>query len=356
MSAIVLQNVSKRFGNVEVCRDINLNIVAGEFMTLLGSSGCGKTTTLNMIAGLEDISSGDILIDGRRVNDLPPVDRNAAMVFQNYALYPHMTVEENIGFALRLKGVSRPEIAKRVAPIAASLELSHVLHRRPAQLSGGQQQRVAIGRAIIRSPKVFLFDEPFSNLDAALRMKMRSEVKELHNRLGVTSVFVTHDQEEAMSISDRIAVMRQGIVEQVGTPEDIYARPASTYVATFIGSPQVEILQTTRSGSGLRVGALTVPLSASTQRIIEQHRTEIDVAIRPEHLRIGGLGTPAKVRLTQPIGPATLVTLDWDGGTCNARLTGLVKLALGTPVCVEFEPDAVMLFDRSTGRRLTAEA
>ena len=353
MSAISLQHVSKRFGDTEVCRDINLDIGAGEFMTLLGSSGCGKTTTLNMIAGLEDITSGDILIDGSRVNDLPPVERNAAMVFQNYALYPHMTVEENIGFALRLKGVPRADIVRRVAPIAASLELSHVLHRRPAQLSGGQQQRVAIGRAIIRQPKVFLFDEPFSNLDAALRLKMRAEVKELHNRLGVTSVFVTHDQEEAMSISDRIAVMRQGVVEQVGTPEDIYARPASTYVATFIGSPQVEILRTTRDGSGLRVGALAVPLSDSARRVVEQHSAEIDIAVRPEHVRIDGSGTPARIRLTQPIGPATLATLDWDGGTLNARLMGLVKLALGTDVFVEFDPDAVMLFDRSSGRRLT---
>ncbi len=355
MAAISLQHVSKRFGETEVCRDINLEIGAGEFMTLLGSSGCGKTTTLNMIAGLEDITAGDILIAGKRVNDLPPIERNAAMVFQNYALYPHMTVEENIGFALRLKGVPRAEIVARVAPIAASLELTHVLHRRPAQLSGGQQQRVAIGRAIIREPKVFLFDEPFSNLDAALRLKMRAEVKELHNRLGVTSVFVTHDQEEAMSISDRIAVMRQGVIEQVGTPEDIYARPASTYVATFIGSPQVEILQTRRESNGLRVGALAVPLNASAQRVVEQHNGEIDIAVRPEHVRLGNTGTPANVRLTQPIGPATLVTLDWNGGSLNARLTGLVKIALGTDVSVEFDSDAVMLFDRSTGRRLTAD-
>ena len=355
MSTISLQHVSKRFGSIEVCRDINLDIGAGEFMTLLGSSGCGKTTTLNMIAGLEDITAGEILIDGKRVNDLPPVERNAAMVFQNYALYPHMTVEENIGFALRLKGVPRADIAKRVAPIAAALELSHVLYRRPAQLSGGQQQRVAIGRAIIRQPKVFLFDEPFSNLDAALRVKMRAEVKELHNRLGVTSVFVTHDQEEAMSISDRIAVMRQGVVEQVGTPEDIYARPASTYVATFIGSPQVEILPARRDGNGLRIGALAVPLSPSARRRVEQHTGDIDVAVRPEHVRLGASGTPAKVRLTQPIGPATLVTLDWDDGTLNARLPGLLKIALGTNVFVEFDSDAVMLFDRSTGRRLATD-
>ncbi|MFO1171664.1 MAG: sn-glycerol-3-phosphate ABC transporter ATP-binding protein UgpC [Hyphomicrobiaceae bacterium] len=352
MSAITLSHVTKRFGETEVCRDLNLDIAAGEFVTLLGSSGCGKTTTLNMIAGLEEVTSGDILIEGRRVNDLAPADRNAAMVFQNYALYPHMTVAENIGFALRLRGVPREEIDKRVAPVAAALELGHVLDRRPAQLSGGQQQRVAIGRAIIREPKVFLFDEPFSNLDAALRLKMRGEVKELHSRLKVTSVFVTHDQEEAMSISDRIAVMRQGVIEQVGTPEEIYSQPATTYVATFIGSPQVEILKARREGDRLTVGTLAVPLDHRSGRALATHSGEVDVAIRPEHIRIGSEGTPARVRVTQPIGPATLVTVDWDGGSMPVRMPGLVKLASHESVSVDFDPDAVMLFDRTSGRRL----
>ena len=352
MSAISLRKIVKRFGETEVCRDITLDIAAGEFVTLLGSSGCGKTTTLNMIAGLETVTSGDILIAGARVNDLPPSKRNAAMVFQNYALYPHMTVAENIGFALRLKGMPRDEIAARVVPIAAALELSHVLNRRPAQLSGGQQQRVAIGRAIIREPKVFLFDEPFSNLDAALRLKMRGEVKELHNRLGVTSVFVTHDQEEAMSISDRIAVMRSGVIEQVGTPEEIYARPATTYVATFIGSPQVEILKATREGRRLSLGALAIPLSDRAAEALARHSGEVDVAIRPEHVRLGDTGTAARVRLTQPLGPATLVTLDWDGGSLSARTLGLTKLPTGAEVRIAFDADTVMLFDRATGRRL----
>ena len=236
MSAITLSHVTKRFGDTEVCRDLNLEIASGEFVTLLGSSGCGKTTTLNMIAGLEEVTSGDILIGGKRVNDLAPADRNAAMVFQNYALYPHMTVAENIGFALRLKGVPREEIARRVTPVAQALELTHVLERRPAQLSGGQQQRVAIGRAIIREPKVFLFDEPFSNLDAALRLKMRGEVKELHSRFKGTSVFVTHDQEEAMAIADRIVILNRGRIEQIGTTEEIYDRPRSRFVADFIGN------------------------------------------------------------------------------------------------------------------------
>jgi ABC-type sugar transport system ATPase subunit len=352
MSAIALKNVTKSFGPVQVCRDLDLDIAAGEFVTLLGSSGCGKTTTLNMIAGLEEVTSGDILIDGKRVNDVPPSERNAAMVFQNYALYPHMTVAENIGFALRLKGVPREEIMKRVAPVAAALELTHVLDRRPAQLSGGQQQRVAIGRAIVREPKVFLFDEPFSNLDAALRLKMRGEVKELHSRLKVTSVFVTHDQEEAMSISDRIAVMRQGVIEQVGTPEEIYAQPATTYVATFIGSPQVEILNAHRDRDGLTVGTLAVSLDDRSKRALAAHSGEVDIAIRPEHVRLSGSGTPAKVRVTQPIGPATLVTVDWDGGNLSARIPGLVKLAALERVGIAFDPEAVMLFDRASGRRL----
>jgi ABC-type sugar transport system ATPase subunit len=276
------------------------------------------------------------------------------MVFQNYALYPHMTVAENIGFALRLKGVPREDIAKRIAPLAQALELTHVLDRRPAQLSGGQQQRVAIGRAIIREPKVFLFDEPFSNLDAALRLKMRGEVKELHSRFQGTSVFVTHDQEEAMSISDRIAVMRQGVIEQVGSPEDIYARPATTYVATFIGSPQVEILKARREGDVLVVGALAIPLDNRAREALGRHTGEVDVTIRPEHIRIGDEGTPARVRVTQPIGPATLVTVDWEGGTANARVPGLAKLGLGSNVKIAFDPQTVMFFDRVSGRRLSA--
>ncbi|MEI7601665.1 MAG: ABC transporter ATP-binding protein, partial [Aestuariivirga sp.] len=243
MPSIELIDINKSYGAVHVCKGINLTIADREFVTLLGSSGCGKTTTLNMIAGLDDPTSGDILMDGRRVNDLEPVGRDVAMVFQNYALYPHMTVAGNMGFNLRLRNFSPAEIHERVGAAASALDLSHVLDRYPNQLSGGQQQRVAIGRAIVRHPKVFLFDEPFSNLDAALRNRMRAEVKELHLRLGVTSIFVTHDQEEALSISDRVAIMRDGSVEQFGTPEDVYANPETVEVARFIGTPQVEILE-----------------------------------------------------------------------------------------------------------------
>ena len=351
-SAISLRAITKRYGDTEVCRDIGLDIAEGEFVTLLGSSGCGKTTTLNMIAGLDEPTSGDIIMAGRRVNGLAPTERDVAMVFQNYALYPHMTVAENIGFSLRLKGLSRGEVRARVQPIAEQLKLGHVISHYPAQLSGGQQQRVAIGRAIIRSPKIFLFDEPFSNLDATLRLKMRAEIKELHARLGVTSVFVTHDQEEAMSISDRIAVMRTGVIEQFGTPEEIYARPESTYVASFIGSPQVDLLPARYEAGVMIVGDARLALPEPMRSMLASHPGEIVIAIRPEHVRMEAGGIPARVRLAQPIGPATLVSFDWPGGMISARLAGLHRLLPGTPANLAFELDQIMFFDHQTGRRL----
>jgi sulfate transport system ATP-binding protein len=235
VTPVELRHVSKTFGHITVCDDIDLAIAEGEFLTLLGSSGCGKTTTLNMIAGLEDASAGDILMNGVRVNDLSPVKRDVAMVFQNFALYPHMNVAENIGFTLRMRKMSAAEIKTRVARVADALELTLLLARLPAQLSGGQQQRVAIGRALVREPRVFLFDEPFSNLDAALRVKMRAEVKELHHRLGVTSIFVTHDQEEALEVANRVVVMDKGRIEQIGTPGEVYDSPATAFVHGFIG-------------------------------------------------------------------------------------------------------------------------
>src|SRR5262245_25626113 len=250
MAAIELRQVVKSFGKQMVCKGIDLTVADGEFVTLLGPSGCGKTTTLNLIAGLDDVTSGDIHIGGKRVNDLTPFERDVAMVFQNYALYPHMTVAGNIGFTLKLQGLGRAEIARKVRAVADALELTQVLDRLPAQLSGGQQQRVALGRAMVRQPRVFLFDEPFSNLDAGLRTRMRAEVKELHQRLRVTSVFVTHDQEEALSLSDRIAIMREGLIQQIGTPEEVYVRPASRYVARFVGSPPLEFLPGHIEGEG----------------------------------------------------------------------------------------------------------
>ncbi|HTN95984.1 MAG TPA: ABC transporter ATP-binding protein [Nordella sp.] len=350
MTAIELKGISKVFGNYTACRDVNLAIAEGEFVTLLGASGCGKTTTLNMVAGLEDASSGDILMGGRRVNDLSPVERDVAMVFQNYALYPHMTVARNIGFTLKMRGLAPPEIKARVEKVAEALELSTMLDRLPAQLSGGQQQRVAIGRALVREPKIFLFDEPFSNLDANLRLKMRAEVKELHQRLGVTSIFVTHDQEEAMSISDRIAVMNGGRIEQLGTPEEIYARPATRYVATFIGSPRIDLAAGEIAADGnIRTG--TAGIALATGRLAPGR--QIDFGIRPEYVRLGDKGIPATVRLVQPVGPTTHVTLDWPGGTLLASLPGFVRLNPGMPVKAEIDSRHLLIFDRRSGERLS---
>jgi multiple sugar transport system ATP-binding protein len=362
VAQVDLVEVTKRYGVVEACSGVNLRIPEGEFVTLLGPSGCGKSTTLNMIAGLEEITAGDILMDGQRVNDLTPYERDVAMVFQQYALYPHMTVAENIGFTMKLRRRPKAEIAAKVGAVAELLELSAYLDRLPRELSGGQQQRVALGRAIIREPRVFLFDEPFSNLDAALRLRMRAEIKLLHSRLGVTSIFVTHDQEEALSISDRIAVMRQGRVEQYGTPEEVYARPATTYVARFIGSPPMDILHgeiVSENGSSLfRVGTARFPIPESTAgalRAISSSRST-DLAVRSEHVLLvsPGDGVPATVQVAQPLGPSTVVTAAWDGGALTARVPGIATLPPGETVGLRLDPAGLLFFDRETGLRLDA--
>ena len=357
MAKVELMGVTKRFGAHEVCANINLAIADGEFVTLLGPSGCGKTTTLNMIAGLEDVTSGEILMDGKVVNDLTPFERDVAMVFQNYALYPHMTVAENIGFTLRLRHKPRAEIAKRVEAIAGLLELTPSLGRLPSQLSGGQQQRVAIGRAMVREPKTFLFDEPFSNLDAALRVRMRSEIKLLHRRLGVTSIFVTHDQEEALSISDRVAVMNRGRVEQFGTPEEIYVRPVSRYVARFIGSPQIDLIEgeavIADHGSGFRVGGALFSLPRATAEALGR-LGPLELGIRPEHVVLSEQGLDAIVEIVQPVGPASFVGLRWPGGLLTARVPGMSRLKAGEAVHFFVEPEQMMFFDKASGRRVLA--
>lgn len=354
MPVVELRHVSKSFGHVVACRDVSLRIEDGEFVTLLGPSGCGKTTTLNIIAGLEDCSTGDVLIGSERANSRSPVERDVAMVFQDYALYPHMTVAQNIGFTLRMRGVDRGTIKTRVEKVAASLELSSTLNRLPSQLSGGQQQRVAIGRALIREPRIFLFDEPFSNLDAALRLKMRAEVKELHQALGVTSIFVTHDQEEAMAISDRIAVMNSGHVEQFGEPEEIYSAPATRYVATFIGNPQIElssgVLVNDGAGPACLIGSIRLPLGRHVPNATSGQ--PIDIGVRPEHVRLGDRGVPAKVRLVQPVGSATHVTLDWEGGTLVASMPGFLRIKVGSDVMADIDTVRLLVFDRASGLRL----
>ena len=352
MATLELVNVSKRFGEVTACSNIDLLVNEGEFITLLGPSGCGKTTLLNVVAGLEELTEGEIWIENRMVNDLSPFERNLAMVFQNYALYPHMTVAENIGFSMRLRKQPKEEIAERVGHVAETLELEELLERLPRELSGGQQQRVAIGRAVIREPAIFLFDEPFSNLDAALRVRMRVEIKELHQRLGTTSVFVTHDQEEALSLSDRIAVMRFGRIEQFGTPEQVYSLPTSKYVARFIGSPQLDIfegeIESVEGKYSYRIGTVHFPMPDITQ-LPEQ---SLDLGVRPEHILLGDAGTPARVHLVQPIGPFTYVTVTWEGGNATARVSGVSPLRPGDKVNVSFDTSGMLFFDRQSDERI----
>jgi multiple sugar transport system ATP-binding protein len=355
MARVELEGITKRYGSAEACSDITLDVADGEFVTLLGPSGCGKTTTLNLIAGLDDPSEGEIRMDGRVVNDLTPFERDVAMVFQNYALYPHMTVEENIGFTLRLRRRPRDEIRGRVASVAETLELTPVMQRLPKELSGGQQQRVALGRAVIREPAVFLFDEPFSNLDAALRIRMRIEVKELHQRLGITSLFVTHDQEEALSLSDRIVVMRSGCVEQIGTPEEVYLHPASRYVGRFIGSPQMDVLEgelvTTGGNLEYRVGSQVFPIP---EEAAPRTDSPVDLGVRPEHIKLNeGIGVPMEVHVVQPLGSMTYVTVGWDDYTLTSRVLGMGRFRPGEFVAVSLDPSGLLFFDRKTGSRLS---
>jgi ABC-type sugar transport system ATPase subunit len=354
MPIIRLDKVTKSYGTVEVCRAIDLEIADNEFVTLLGPSGCGKTTTLNLIGGLDQVTSGNILMDGRHINDLEPIDRDVAMVFQNYALYPHMTVAQNIGFNLKLKGTSQTEIDQKVRITAESLGLSALLGRYPSELSGGQQQRVAIGRAIVRKPKVFLFDEPFSNLDAALRNHMRGEVKQLHVRLGVTSIFVTHDQEEALSISDRIAIMREGRIEQFATPKEVYSHPATNYVATFIGHPRIDLipieLEERSDTLYAKAGRAEFPLNHHQRQVLRSHRGQLEFSIRPEYISLSERGLPVVVNDVQPIGPATLVRFGWEGGSAVARLNGMVHLKMGARTNVAFIVSQLLFFDRATGK------
>lgn len=285
MGSVSLSNVSKSYGGAEVIRDLSLSIEDGSFTVFVGPSGCGKSTLLRMIAGLEEITAGDMMIDDRRMNDADPIERGVAMVFQNYALYPHMTVEQNIGFSLRMSRLGKAEISEKVAEAARSLQIEPLLKRRPAQLSGGQRQRVAIGRAIVRNPEVFLFDEPLSNLDAELRVSMRVEIAKLHRRLGSTMIYVTHDQTEAMTLADKIVVLRAGKVEQAGTPNQLYEDPDNSFVAGFIGSPRMNFLAAKIDGNQLSLGSLAaLPIGGSVRQ------GEVQVGIRPEHFVAAGAG------------------------------------------------------------------
>jgi multiple sugar transport system ATP-binding protein len=303
MADVEFKEVAKRYGDVSVIEHLNLHINDHELMVLVGPSGCGKSTALRMIAGLEEVTDGTVSIGGRVVNDLAPKDRDIAMVFQSYALYPHMTVRENLEFGLRMRGVARDESERRVSAAAEILGITHVLERKPRELSGGQRQRVAVGRAIVRQPAVFLFDEPLSNLDAKLRVQTRAEITKLQQQLGTTSVYVTHDQIEAMTMGHRISVMRDGKIQQVGTPRDVYERPANVFVAQFIGTPPMNLLRATAAGGTLRTSSFTLPLKRAVSG-------EVIIGIRPEHITLSKNGEPsirATVDLVEPIGHESIV-------------------------------------------------
>ncbi|MDT1062805.1 sn-glycerol-3-phosphate ABC transporter ATP-binding protein UgpC [Paracoccus sp. CPCC 101403] len=347
MASVTIREVRKSYGAVEVMHGVSVDIDEGEFVVLVGPSGCGKSTLLRMLAGLEHITSGDILIGEKVVNDLPPKDRDIAMVFQNYALYPHLTVAENMGFSLKLKGSSRAEIGEKVKPAAEILGLAHLLDRYPRQLSGGQRQRVAMGRAIVRDPQVFLFDEPLSNLDAKLRVSMRTEIKNLHNRLKTTTVYVTHDQIEAMTMADKIVVMHDGRVEQIGAPLDLYDRPANLFVAGFIGSPAMNMIPGSVEG-----GAFVAKNGQRLPVIRAPEGRRLIYGVRPEAITLGG-DIPLMIEVTEPTGAETYVAGKLGGEAVTCVFRDRVSAGPGEVVNVAIDPTAVHLFDADSGVRLT---
>ena len=355
MSGISLDGVSKRFGNVEVIRDLSLQIAAGEFVVFLGPSGSGKTTLLRMIAGLESIDAGGLTIDGVRSEGLAPGQRNLAMVFQNYALYPHMTVAENMAFGLRNVGLPEATIKARVAEAARMLEMEKLLARRPAELSGGQRQRVAIGRAIVKEPKAFLFDEPLSNLDAALRVRTRVELAELHQRLGSTMIYVTHDQTEAMTLADRIVILNDCKIEQVGTPMEVYSRPASRFVASFIGSPAMNLLPVKLTGQGDRAAARLGDGSVVPLPFAPKGEGPWELGIRPEALTASAVGTTrATATVVERLGDRTLVYAKLsDGLQVIAQDSGKSQVKAGDVIGLAFDTNELHLFD-GQGRAVSA--
>ena len=351
MATVGIRDVRKAFGGFEVLHGVSVDISDGEFVVLVGPSGCGKSTLLRMLAGLENITSGEISIGGRVVNNLPPKDRDIAMVFQNYALYPHMTVAQNMGFSMKLAKAPKEASDREVMRAARILGLEELLHRYPRQLSGGQRQRVAMGRAIVRNPQVFLFDEPLSNLDAKLRVQMRAEIKELHQRLKVTTVYVTHDQIEAMTMADKIVVMNGGNVEQAGPPLELYDRPANLFVAGFIGSPAMNMLRGRISGNAFRTADGTQwPLPPANGRAPPEG--EAVYGIRPEHLRLDPEGIRATVQLVEPTGSETQVLMRVGEAALIGAFRERVSARPGDALPVSPEPGSAHLFDGATGRRV----
>ena len=350
-SSLEIAGINKRFGNgdksVEVLRRVDIHVAPGEFLILVGPSGCGKSTLLRLIAGLEAIDGGTLMLDGRDITDQPSSKRDLAMVFQSYALYPTMSVADNIGFALEMRKMPKAERQKRIDEVAAMLQISHLLDRRPSQLSGGQRQRVAMGRALARQPQLFLFDEPLSNLDAALRGQTRVEIAKLHRDLGATTIYVTHDQVEAMTLGSRIAVMKGGVVQQLGTPDDIYNRPANTYVATFIGSPTMNLLRGAATGGhfGIQGAALNLAAPASANEVL--------LGVRPEHLVMRDSAPwRGKVSVVEPTGPDTYVVVDTAAGSVTLRTDAQTRVQPGDAVGLAVEPANAHWFDASSENRL----
>ena len=356
MATVTFDHVTKRFGDVTAVNDLSLQVRDGEFLVLVGPSGCGKTTALRMVAGLEDQTSGDIFIGDRLVNDVAPKDRDIAMVFQNYALYPHMTVYDNIAFGLKLRGTPRAEIERRVKEVAEILGLGELLRRKPKELSGGQRQRVAVGRAIAREPAVFLMDEPLSNLDAKLRVQTRAELEKIHRRVGKTTIYVTHDQIEAMTMGDRIAVMRDGVLQQLDTPQVLHDRPANLFVAGFIGSPAMNFFPATVVGApgdaAADTGFTRVPLGGRADRVIGK---EAIVGVRPEDIhdlstagQDGRLPVQARVDVVEYLGSELQLHLAAEGQTFVARVSTDTRTQPGADLRVGFDLRKMHLFDKAT--------
>jgi len=361
MVEVEVRNLVKRFGKVVAVNHVSFKVRSGEFFFLLGPSGSGKTTVLRCIAGLEDPDEGDILIDGVRVNDVHPSQRDIAMVFQNYALYPHMTVYDNLAFPLKMRGLPKSEIEKRVRELAELLRIEELLDRKPGQLSGGQQQRVALGRALVRRPKVFLMDEPLSNLDAKLRVYMRAELKRMQKDLGITTIYVTHDQVEAMTMADRIALLNKGVLQQVGTPSEVYHRPANTFVAGFIGSPAMNFFDASvveeQGKVLLDTGNFRLELPSDiAELVLKSGESEVILGVRPEHIKVymekQPDAVPARVFVVEPLGFETIIDFKVDDKVYKARYPKEVYIEPGTTIYIKFDMENIHIFRKSDGKAI----
>ncbi len=348
MADVRLVGIRKSFGDNAIVKGVDLDVRSGEFLVMVGPSGCGKTTLLRLIAGLETVDAGDIVVDGKRLNDVPPRDRDVGMVFQSYALYPHMTVRENMAFGLELRKLPRADIDERVKRAAELLELGQLLDRKPKQLSGGQRQRVAMGRVIVRKPRIFLFDEPLSNLDTALRVQMRGELARLHRQLGVTMIYVTHDQVEAMTLATRVAVFSKGVLQQLGAPLELYDRPDNAFVATFLGSPSMNLLAAKREGAALVGAGFSLPAPAGLDAV-----GEVKVGLRPQDLRVAADGPiSGEVEAVERLGFDGYAFLKTKAGPVAARFEAAAKVGVGDAVKVAPVGDAVHVFSADGERAL----